>query len=80
MSALKLGQARGVILQTAQKTRCPVDYSPNEIKKAVSGLGMLQNQVQFIKTGICLKEIPETDAADAIAVAVAMLLIKLLKN
>ena len=40
LSALKLGQARGVILQTAQKLGIPqFDYSPNEIKKAVSGLG-----------------------------------------
>ena len=73
LSALKLGQARGVILQTAQKLGVPqFDYSPNEIKKAVSGLGHAsKNQVQFmVKQLFCLKEIPETDAADAIAVAV----------
>ena len=40
------------------------DYSPNEIKKAVSGLGHAsENQVQFmVKQLFCLKEIPETDA------------------
>ena len=73
LSALKLGQARGVILQTAQKLGVPqFDYSPNEIKKAVSGLGHAsKNQVQFmVKQLFCLKEILETDAADAIAVAV----------
>ena len=73
LSALKLGQARGVILQTAQKLGVPqFDYSPNEIKKAISGLGHAsKNQVQFMtKQLFCLRETPETDAADAIAVAV----------
>ena len=73
LSALKLGQARGVILLTAQKLGViQFDYSPNEIKKAISGMGHAsKEQVQFMaKQLFRLQEAPEVDAADAIAVAV----------
>ncbi|OUU75270.1 MAG: crossover junction endodeoxyribonuclease RuvC [Methylococcaceae bacterium TMED69] len=73
LSALKLGQVRGVILLTAQKLGVlQFDYSPNEIKKAISGVGHAsKEQVQFMaKQLFRLQETPAVDAADAIAVAV----------
>ena len=73
LSALKLGQVRGAILLTAQKFNVSqFDYSPNEIKKAISGMGHAsKEQVQFMaKQLFRLQEPPEADAADAIAVAV----------
>ena len=73
LSAFKLGQVRGAILLTAQKFNVlQFDYSPNEIKKAISGMGHAsKEQVQFMaKQLFRLQEPPEADAADAIAVAV----------
>ena len=64
---------RGVILLTAQKLGVlQFDYSPNEIKKAISGVGHAsKEQVQFMaKQLFRLQETPAVDAADAIAVAV----------
>ena len=72
-SALKLGQARGVALLTAAKYKLPIsEYSPNQIKKAVVGRGHAdKNQMKFmVKTLLNLPEMPMTDAADALAVAV----------
>ncbi len=73
VSALKLGQVRGVILLLARQfSVAQFDYSPNEIKKSISGMGHAsKNQIQFMAKQIFrLKEIPDADAADAIAVAV----------
>ena len=72
-SALKLGQARGVaILASAEYNLEVLEYSPNQIKKAVVGRGHAdKTQVMFmIKVILSLSEVPESDAADALAVAV----------
>tara|TARA_Y100001936_G_scaffold139034_1_gene135817 strand:- start:219 stop:716 length:498 start_codon:yes stop_codon:yes gene_type:complete len=72
-SALKLGQARGVaILASAQHNLAILEYSPNQIKKAVVGRGHADKaQVMFMtKVILSLPEVPESDAADALAVAV----------
>ena len=72
VSAIKLGQVRGVILLTCQRLGVEqFDYSPNEIKKALTGMGHAsKDQIQFMAKQIFkLKETPEVDAADAIAVA-----------
>lgn len=71
-SALKLGQARGVALLAAAHFGLPVfEYSPREIKKAVVGYGAAdKNQVQhMVKTLLQLKNEPQPDAADALAIA-----------
>ena len=72
-SALKLGQARGVAILAAAKKDLPMhEYSPNQIKKAVVGRGHAdKKQVMFmIKIILSLFEIPDSDAADALAVAI----------
>ncbi len=72
-SALKLGQARGAALLAAATRELAVyEYSPNEIKQAVTGRGHAgKEQIQhMIRVLLGLKEAPATDAADALAVAV----------
>ena len=72
-SALKLGQARGVVLLAAGQFKIPlVEYSPLEIKKAVVGYGRADKaQIQvMVRTLLNLKEEPQPhDAADALAIA-----------
>jgi len=71
-SALRIGQARGVVLLAASQTGVPVaEYSPREVKMAVVGSGRAtKGQVQFmVKSILGLSEHPPTDAADALAVA-----------
>ncbi len=72
-SALKLGQCRGAIMITAGRSALPLaEYSPNEIKQAVTGSGRAQKeQVQkMICMILGLREPPQADAADALAVAI----------
>lgn len=73
-TAIKVSQARGVILCTAAENKIPVfEYTPLQVKQAVSGYGraekkQVQKMVQLI---LKLKEIPKPDdAADALAVAI----------
>jgi len=72
-SALKLGQARGAAIVAAGVNSIPVfEYSPNEIKKAVVGRGHAgKSQIQAMALNLLdLAEIPESDAADALACAI----------
>lgn len=72
-SALKLGQARGAALMAGVTRDLPLyEYSPNEVKQAVTGRGHApKDQVQhMIKVLLCLRELPASDAADALAVAI----------
>ncbi len=72
-AALKLGQARGVIMLAAARHRLLFyEYSPNEIKKAVVGKGhATKDQVQFmVKSLLGLSSLPPPDAADALAIAI----------
>ncbi len=72
-SALKLGQARGAALLAAATRELAVyEYSPNEIKQAVTGRGHAgKEQIQhMIRVLLNLKQAPAPDAADALAVAV----------
>ncbi len=71
-SALKLGQARAAALIAAASQALPVtEYSAKQIKQAVVGYGAANKaQVQHMITAMLkLKETPETDAADALAIA-----------
>jgi len=71
-SALKLGQARGVaLLATASHVLPVTEYSAKQVKQSVVGYGAASKaQVQHMVTSILkLKEKPETDAADALAIA-----------
>jgi crossover junction endodeoxyribonuclease RuvC len=72
-SALKLGQARGVVLLAPAEFGIPVaEYSANLVKKSVVGAGHADKQqidamVRMLLPG-CVAATP--DAADALAVAI----------
>lgn len=72
-SALKIGHARGVSILAAVNYEIPTaEYSPREVKKAVTGNGAAsKHQVQFmVQTQLKLREAPKYfDASDALAVA-----------
>ncbi len=75
-SAAKLGHARGVVLLTLRRTGIPVaEYPPARVKRAVVGRGRAdKKQVSMvIKSILGLSELPQEDAADALAVAVTHL-------
>ena len=72
-TAMSVGQASGVALVIAARSRIPVtQYSPNEVKLAVTGDGRADKlAVQTMVTRLlALAEIPkQADAADALALA-----------
>lgn len=71
-SALKLGQARGVVIVAAVQQNLSVyEYAPNLIKQAVVGKGHAEKtQVQYmVKLLLNLPASPPSDAADALAAA-----------
>jgi crossover junction endodeoxyribonuclease RuvC len=75
--ALKLGQAKGVALLMAEQAKLPiVEYSPTEIKVAVTGHGgAAKEQVQYM-VGRLLRLSVETTthhATDALAAAICHL-------
>jgi len=73
-TAISVGQARGVLLLALANAGVPVaEYSPPQIKEAVSGYGNAsKKQVQFMVQNILdLNELPKPDdAADGLAVAI----------
>jgi crossover junction endodeoxyribonuclease RuvC len=72
-SALKLGQARGAAICAVVVAGLPVsEYAARAIKQAVVGTGAAdKTQVQrMIALLLNLPELPQPDAADALAVAV----------
>src|SRR5574340_225312 len=76
-SAISVGQARGVALLTMAQNSVPVsEYTPLEVKQAVTGYGGAdKNQVQqMVKALLGLESIPKPDdAADALAIAICHL-------
>lgn len=76
-TALIVGQARGVALLTLRQNRLDViDYTPSQVKQAVSAYGQAsKKQVQkMVKLILNLQELPQPDdAADALAVAICAL-------
>ena len=72
-SALKLGQARGVVLLAPALAGLPVaEYQAMEVKRAVVGTGhadkiQVQDMVKRLLPGAVLKR---ADAADALAIAI----------
>jgi len=71
-TAMLVGQARGVVLLAGEQAGLKlVEFTPRQVKQAVSGYGLAKkNQVQFmVKELYCLVEEPKPDdAADALAV------------
>jgi crossover junction endodeoxyribonuclease RuvC len=76
-TVISVGQARGVIMLTGAKLGLQVfDYTPLQVKQAVTGYGRAsKKQMQkMVKSILGLKEIPKPDdVADGIAVAVCHL-------
>lgn len=72
-SALKLGQARGAAMVAVAGFEISVaEYSPRKVKQSVVGYGAADKaQVQhMIKLMLNLSDVPQEDAADALAVAI----------
>lgn len=76
-TAMSVGQASGLALAAAARAGCPVvQYSPNEVKLAVTGYGSAtKEQVQeMVRVLLNLSETPRpADRADALALAVCHL-------
>ncbi|PJD90447.1 MAG: crossover junction endodeoxyribonuclease RuvC [Legionella sp.] len=72
-SALKLGHARGVALVAAASHRVKIsEYSPRAIKQTVVGYGGAEKKQvgHMVVQLLTLSSTPQTDAADALAVAI----------
>ena len=72
-SALKLGQARGTaIAACAMKGLNIYEYTATQVKQAAVGRGhAAKQQVQhMVRVLLCLDSIPQSDAADALAIAI----------
>jgi crossover junction endodeoxyribonuclease RuvC len=76
-SALALAHARGVVLEVLAAAGVPIhEYSPAEVKKAVTGNGRAEKgQVQRMICALLVVDRAElgTDVADALAVALCHL-------
>ncbi len=76
-TAMSVGQVSGLALVAAAQAGCPViQYSPNEVKLAVTGYGSAtKQQVQsMVRSLLDLDETPRpADRADALALAICHL-------
>ncbi len=73
-TAVTVCEARGVILLAAKMCGVPIyEYTPLQIKQAVTGYGRAEKQqIQYmVKTILKLREVPKPDdTADALAMAI----------
>lgn len=72
-AAIKLGHARGAIISAVgSRGIVMVEYSPNQIKKALVGKGhAAKDQVSYmVQESLKLNKAPQEDAADALAGAI----------
>ena len=73
MSTLKLGQARGVVLLTPAVHHISVsEYTPNQIKKMIVGVGHAEKSQVEMMVHVLLKTAPKElkpDESDALAIA-----------
>ncbi|MFW5786844.1 MAG: crossover junction endodeoxyribonuclease RuvC [Halanaerobiales bacterium] len=73
-TAIKVGQARGVILLTGSRAGLNVkEYTPLQVKQSVVGYGRARKQQvqRMVQTLLGLEDIPKPDdAADALAVSI----------
>lgn len=72
-TGIGVAQARGVILLTAQRQGLPIyEYSPSQVKLAVTGYGKAEKRqmMDMTKRLLNLSAVPKPDdAADAVAIA-----------
>lgn len=72
-TALILGEVRGTVIAACSMAGVPVyEYSPRHVKMSLTGFGgASKEQVgRMVMSVLGLKEMPPTDAADALALAV----------
>jgi crossover junction endodeoxyribonuclease RuvC len=76
-TAIRVGEARGVVVVAITQKKVPVyDYTPLQVKSTVTGYGNAdKKQVQMmVKSILKLESVPKPDdAADAVAVALTHL-------
>lgn len=75
-AAAKLGHARGVAMLVCARAGLPsFEYAPARVKRTVAGGGRADKAqvAQMIRVMLALPEIPRSDAADALAIAVTHL-------
>ena len=71
-TALIMGQARGAAITTIAKAGLDVfEIAPRKVKQAIVGFGAAQKDAvaKMVQTRLELTDIPEPDAADALAIA-----------
>lgn len=73
-TGIAVAEARGIVLLVAEQNKLPVyEYSPNEIKKTLTGYGSADKtqMEEMVRVHLGLKEKPKPDdAADALAAAI----------
>ncbi len=73
-SSQKIAEARGVVILVCKQHKLPIfEYTPNEIKKTITGFGgAKKKQMQeMVKIRLGLESVPKPDdAADALAAAI----------
>jgi crossover junction endodeoxyribonuclease RuvC len=72
-TALKLGQARGAALVGAASFRVGIfEYTPRQVKQAIVGYGAAEKEQvkQMVMRLLGLSKPPQTDASDALALAI----------
>ena len=73
-TAVPVGQARGVLLLTCAQRDLPIgEYTPLEVKQALTGYGRAdKQQIQYmVRKLLRMEQIPKPDdAADALAIAI----------
>lgn len=75
-TVLMLGEARGVVIAACAVRGIPVyEYAPRRVKQAVVGIGSAEKAqvAKMVMTLLALREEPQEDAADALAVAICHL-------
>jgi crossover junction endodeoxyribonuclease RuvC len=75
-TALVMGEARGVCLLVAAEAGMEVtEIAPRKVKQAIVGFGGAQKSAvaRMVQRRLGLSELPEADAADALALALAHL-------
>lgn len=73
-TGISVAEARGVVILVCKQHKLPIfEYTPNEIKKTMTGYGSAdKKQMQeMVKLHLNLKDVPKPDdAADALAAAI----------
>ena len=74
-TALIMGEARGASMAVVAQTGIPIyEIAPRKAKQAVVGYGAAQKEAvaKMVQRLLRLEELPESDAADALALAIAL--------